>query len=241
MINRRILTGFQKGFTIVELMIATTVLSTILVLVTGMMIGIGNLYYKGINQSRVQGTVRNVTDEVAQHLQLTSDQPPTSAGIPINFTVPGTGSFVINAYCIGSTRYSYVLGRQANKQIPHVLWRDDTPAGGCAKPVNLQTDPPAGSSANGTELAPPNSRLTDFFIHGTSPYTVGIGIAYGDEDLLCNNTKAGDCTANDTNSTHVHYLLVGNMDSIQCRGIKGDQFCATAKLQTVVVKRLNAE
>ena len=56
----------QAGFTIVELMIATAILSTILLLVTTMMINIGNLYYKGVNQARVQDGVRTLADDVGE-------------------------------------------------------------------------------------------------------------------------------------------------------------------------------
>ncbi len=66
----------QKGFTIIELMIATAVLSTILVMVTVVMVNIGSLYYKGINQARVQDDVRSIADEIIKNIQL-NDQPPT--------------------------------------------------------------------------------------------------------------------------------------------------------------------
>jgi prepilin-type N-terminal cleavage/methylation domain-containing protein len=199
----------KKGFTIIELMIATSVLATILLMVTVMMIGIGKLYYKGINQARVQDNVRSIGDELAQHLQL-SDQGPQQAGTPINVSIAGH-PYVINAYCIDNTRYSYIIGVQIGS-IPHVLWRDPTPSTGCTTPAALNNPGLSG----GTELIAPHSRLTDFTISPlTSPYSISVGVAYGDDDLL---------TLNGVNTT--------------CKSVTGDQFCSAAGLTTVVVQRI---
>jgi len=230
----------NNGFTIIELMIATSVLSVILVLVTILMMSIGNLYYKGVNQSRAQDDTRSITDELSQHLQLSSQQPSTgSQAFP--------GGVTVSAYCIDTTRYSYVTGVQSG-QIPpsastvlrHVLWRDAIPAGSNCGAADLTSNDPTSSSlddvkgvdGSGTELVSPHSRLTQFCIGsidsgGTcttnvnSPYTIEVGVAYGDSDLL-------------------KYIKPPPLNSPNavCSGDKGDQFCATAYLNTTVVKRL---
>lgn len=191
----------QAGFTIIELLIATAVLSTILLLVTTLMINIGKLYYKGISQARVQDNVRSITDEVAQHLQLGDSFIPVTSGPE-------------RAYCIGTTRYTFIIGVQIDHPNKHVLWRDKNPTPGNCPSVlpNLTATTP---SIGGSELIAPNSRLTDLTITGSSPYSVSVGVAYGDDDLL-------------------------NLSGIntKCKGNIGDQFCATAKLQTIVVRRL---
>src|SRR3954468_10979744 len=110
----------QKGFTIIELMIATSVVSVLLLLATVIIIGIGNLYYKGISQSRVQDNVRSIADEISQQLRF-SDQ----------LYAVDSPSGAIHAICIGKTRYTYTIGHQVgsdpnppNFQSPHVLWRE---------------------------------------------------------------------------------------------------------------------
>jgi prepilin-type N-terminal cleavage/methylation domain-containing protein len=195
----------SAGFTIIELLIATAVLSTILLLVTSLMINIGKLYYKGINQARVQDNVRSITDEVAQHLQLGDSFIPVISGSE-------------QAYCMGTTRYTYILNKQigsdASTQSLHVLWRDKNPTpGNCPAALPVLTTPMP--SSGGSELIAPNARLTDFTITGSSPYSVSVSVAYGDDDLL-------------------------NLSGVntKCKGDIGDQFCATAKLQTIVVRRL---
>lgn len=215
----------QRGFTIVELMIATSVLSVILLMTTVVMTGIGRLYYKGINQSRVQGTVRTVGDEIAQKLQLNTRV--------VQHFAPGSNAALVPdanlaAYCIGSSRYSFVTGVQigtqkagAGAEYKHVLWRDIIPTSAACTPLDLKSSSPGG--AEGQELISPSSRLTEFSITGLggatppieSPYNVRIGVAYGDDDLLTNPTSS----------------------SAQCSGSAGGQFCATASLDTRVVQR----
>lgn len=212
----------QKGFTIIELLIATTVLSTILVLVTAMMINISNLYYKGINQARVQDSARTITDDVAQHLKLNNMPPTTGSANYWIWSVWPPQRVTVNAYCMGATRYSYIVGQQigggtnaaGETQIPHVLWRDTITAGASCTPANIATSGLSG----GTEMVPPNSRLTYFQVSGISPYTVQVGVAYGDIDLMNLNTTGPTAT--------------------NCKSNTGYQFCATAGLTTTATQRL---
>jgi prepilin-type N-terminal cleavage/methylation domain-containing protein len=205
----------QQGFTIIELLIATAVFSTILVLASGMMINIGRLYYKGINQSRIQYTVRTITDELAAQLQLADNVTPA---------VPLPGG--VEAICIATTRYTYIENHQLRNgpldadHSPHVLWRDNNPTPNSCVPVTgFPTSPTAG--LNGVELMAPNSTLTEFMVAGTSPYTVTIAAAYGD-----------------TGPTGVINLAGVNS---RCRPGAGSQFCSTAHLTTAVARRITVE
>ncbi len=225
----------DRGFTIIELMIATSILSIMLIMVTVMMINMGNLYYKGISQSRIQDNVRSVTDEVSKHLELGD-----------TFFLSTSGDE--RSYCIGSTRYTFILYKQLgadsaspNFQSRHVLWRDANPTPQSCPSVlpDLTANTP---SAGGVELMAPNSRLLDFTITGTSPYSLSLTEAYGANDLLCDNAVGGDCTSHYSTSSEVYKLVSGSVPSpagtIRCRGEIGDQFCATATLSTTVVRRL---
>lgn len=166
----------SAGFTIVELMIATTVLSVILLLVTVVMTGIGRLYYKGINQSRIQSNARSIAAQIAQDVQLSSNTPSTGSAV-----VSGKAVQVI---CVGNVRYTYVVNNKINTNgYKHVLWRD-TPAGGCS--VAAGADLTLSTPSDGDELISPSARLTKL---NFPPMTSGLqklqlGIAYGDDDLL---------------------------------------------------------
>lgn len=226
----------SEGFTIVELLIATAVLSTILVLVTVVMVNIGHLYYKGLNQARVQDDTRSITDEVAQHLELGD-----------NYFKVANSNGTVHAYCIGSERYTYVLYRQigsdaAKQQSTHVLWRDQNPTPGSCSPTNLPDLSNATPSADGTEMIAPNSRLTAFNIDGTSPYDLSVGVAYGDNDLLCDTGVPNNCTTGDIGTliNNGSYAPGNQGRNIKCKGNIGDQFCATSFLRTTVLRRLPA-
>lgn len=211
----------QQGFTIIELMVATSVMSVMLVMVTFIMINIGNLYYKGINQSRIQTAARNLSDDLKQHLQL-SDGLRTGA----DPAQPG-----VQAICIGDTRYTYILNRQVDGS-SHALWRDRNTTPGSCTFAALPNMGAATPSPGGVELIPARSRLVEFSVTGSSPYNISIGMAYGDDNVLCNSSVGGDC-ALETDSTELH-----NPGHILCKGRQGTAFCATSYLQSTVVKRL---
>ena len=236
---------YQRGFTIIELMIATAVLSTILVTVSIIMISIGNLYYKGVNQARVQDDTRTIVDDVSQHLEL-SGLPPKPAAPDVNGT---------QAYCVGTTRYTYIIGVQVGTPPPnspggtppfnHVLWRDTIQSSATCLVARLTAvDPSAGSDAgganakDGNELIAPNSRLINFSINPmASPYSLQVGVAYGDDDLLCSASVPGSCATPTTMPTLNNFTN----GSLLCKGIvKGDQFCSTSSLSTTVVQRLTS-
>lgn len=214
----------EAGFTIIELMIATAVLSTIILLVTFLMININNLYYKGINQSRVQDNARSIVDDVASHLQLSNHSPASGSAI---YPGPSNGD-TVRAYCIDNVRYSYALGAEIGNApssgvnpvpLPHVLWRDTISSGGTCTPADLTQSNPSATTggSDGVELIAAKSRLATFSINPvTSPYTITVGVAYGDDDLLNNPSSANPL----------------------CKGGTSNQFCATARLQVTTTKRL---
>jgi len=215
----------QRGFTIVELLIATTVLSVILLLATVMITSIGNLYYKGVNSARIQNDTRSITDELTRNLQLSDG---------LYYTAPNDHG--VGAYCINNVRYTYIIGKQLGPdlttQSKHVLWRDVTDPGTC-DPVDLANIP---ADADGTELIAPNSRLVKFSISTDTsvPYKVDIGLAYGDDDLLCSPSSTQPTCDGSHDMTAADYK---NGDLI-CKGGKGSSFCSTTTLSTLVVKRI---
>lgn len=215
-------------------MIATSVLSVMLLIVSGVLIGIGNLYYKGVNLSRTQQLVRSVTSDIAQQVQYSNYKV-----IHTSYSLGG-GAPTTYVICAGKYRYSYVLdqplGNDTTKhQIKHVLWRDQNPQPGLcpnstATPaqkvllVDLRNDNPyqagyPGPTNTGSELLSDNMRLSALSISDESPYMIQIGVAYGDDDLL-NHTGAFA----GLNTT--------------CNGSKGDTYCATATLTTTAERRL---
>jgi prepilin-type N-terminal cleavage/methylation domain-containing protein len=221
----------QGGFTIIELLIATSVLAVILIIVTLILINISSLYDKGVHLANVQDTTRNTIEEIAQDIQLTNGQfvigTPTSMG---TFS-PGVSS---QSFCIGDTRYSYVVGYAEGTgndpsnmpRIQHVLWRDtqSTHPESCqALPLD-QADPGAadsGNSINGAELVAPGTRITNLSVtqNTSGNYVIKLAEAYGDSDLLQITPPAV------TNNP-------------LCKTSIGDQFCSTDSLTLDVTPRI---
>lgn len=199
----------NDGFTIVELMIALSVLSTILVISSAVVINLGVLFTRGVNQSNTQNTARNVINEIANQLKLGGATPILPAGSPV--------------FCLGSQRYAYVLDHKLDgaSTSDHVLWRDTMNNSASCQSLAITgvpnpTDSLTNTTISGAELMGANMRLTDFNIYdnGNGTYTVKVTVAYGDDDLV--------------------YKISGRT---LCRAGSGSQFCAVSSLVQTVSKR----
>jgi prepilin-type N-terminal cleavage/methylation domain-containing protein len=207
----------EKGFTIVELMIATSVFAVVLLVATLGILQITRVYFKGVTETTTQNVARSVMDTVAQAVQFSGGNVlPTIAG-----TATPTSP---RAFCIGNQRFSYDLGYQlkdsspnvTNHQAYHVLAVDNY--AGCTQTA-AQSLNTAALASGSRELISPNMRLTKFTVEsqGDNLYKITIRIAYGDDDLLSNPT--------DPNAI--------------CKGVRaGTQFCSISELSTIVVKRV---
>ena len=110
----------QKGFTVIELMIATTIFSGVLLIITENIISISGNYYQGLIQTQTLNTTKNIIQTLTQDLQLNiSSTPiiPDSANRLLwNNTFPpisGNPSDINNyEFCstIGDHVYIYQLG-----------------------------------------------------------------------------------------------------------------------------------
>ncbi|MEI6755861.1 MAG: prepilin-type N-terminal cleavage/methylation domain-containing protein [bacterium] len=179
----------RKGFTILELLIAMGVFSFVLLLVTVVIIGIGNLYSKGINLSRTQDAVRNIVGDISQNLSYTSSNP-----IVIDIqTNP------IKTICIGDVRYTYVLNnRIGDTPYVHIFWKDKLATNGGCMAADLTHDNPSdvgGVTGSGTELMPSNTRLYKFTYTTSSPYRISATLAYGQ----ISSSPLGQCLGNTAN------------------------------------------
>jgi hypothetical protein len=72
-----------------------------------------------------------------------------------------------------------------------------------------------------------------------------LGIAYGDSDLLCNQSKTGQggCVPTDTENPMGRTITtnpssVNNVSDVECRDTAGFEFCAHAGLSTTVALRV---
>lgn len=203
----------NRGFTILELLIATAVFSTILLLCSYALIQIGRVYYKGITMTRTQETARTIMEDIAQSIQF--------SGQGVNVLAPSGG---LKGICIDSRRYSYREGiKLGNNPSRHVLVADDGVACGSGTPIlNVNDVSVVNASTNPREFLSEQTRLSALEVTlldaTTQLYSVRVKVVAGDNDLL-DNPATPDAS---------------------CRsGISGGQFCAVADISTIVQKRLN--
>jgi hypothetical protein len=192
-------------------MIATMVFSVVLLLVSTGILQIARVYYKGVTEANTQNTARNIIDTISQAIQFSGGEVIGTAGSP----APSTDY----AFCVGSQQFTYRLGWQvesaggnpADNQIRHVLVQRS--AADCT-PQDL-----ASGSVDGRDLMNEHMRLSNLVVSNIGPnlYKVEVRVLYGDNDLL-NNPTGPDATCKSERA--------------------GTQFCATAQLSTIVVKRV---
>jgi prepilin-type N-terminal cleavage/methylation domain-containing protein len=215
-------TRTQKGFTIVELMIATSIFSAVMLICAAAITYIGRVYYKGVITNRTQDAARRVMQEISSTAQFIGLGSPVIKVPPADMSGLSTG-----AYCLGTTRYTYVtnrpLGTGSNKS-QHVLWQDAINVSEGCIPLNMNNAIPTDSSNNpqsdGRELLETNMRMPVLEIQPGSGGLVNIDMAvsYGDTDDLFRSTTPA---------------------FTECAGLySGGQFCASSILKTSVTKRL---
>lgn len=201
----------MRGFTIVELMMATLVFSLILLLVTLGVLQVNRVFYKGVTESNTQNVARSVMDTISQAIQFNGG---TITPLPTNSSpTPGSAYY----FCVNNQQFVYrpgyqlVSGSAGTHQTTKALLQR-TISGSCGAPPGSYT---------GKELLSPNMRVSNLQVSqigSSNLYRVQVRIAYGDDDVLNNPTG--------TNTS--------------CKSIReGNQFCSVTELSTIVEKRIN--
>ena len=211
-----------RGFTIIELMIATMIFSVVLLLVTSGILQVARVYYKGLTEANTQTTARGIIDNISQSIQF--------SGGPVSETV-GTSPGTDYAFCINNNQFTYRLGRQVrnNPTASDQTWHAivvRTITGSCsttaAQVLSSQT------VTGGRDLMGQDMRLANLVVDdiGSNRFRITVRVVYGDSELLFSPSAPGDTTG------------YGRADAV-CRPERAStQFCAVSELSTVVVKRV---
>jgi len=169
------LSDASSGFTIIELMIATLVFSTILVVITFGVIRFTNSYYKGVNSSTTQKTAQSVVDAVTQAVQFSTGSP-----------TPSTASDGVHGYfCVGGMKYIYVISVPYDAKSAPAVGASN--AGGIYETTNTDACSSANPGPSVRQLLADNMRVTSLaFVPttNTSIWQFSLSVAYGDDDLL---------------------------------------------------------
>ena len=211
----------SRGFTIAELMIATAVFGVVLLVIATAILQLSRVYYKGVNETRVQTTARSIIDTLSQSIQFSGGIVTATPASP----TPGNSY----AFCIGNKQYSYTLGFQladnpSSSQTYHALVAKD--AAGCTGALAAQDVRVPG--VVGTELLAPKMRLAKLEIIPTSTayYTINVRIVYGNDDLVYSPSNPSDVNGY-------------RQSDAKCRvQQQGTQFCAVSEITAAVAKRV---
>jgi prepilin-type N-terminal cleavage/methylation domain-containing protein len=211
----------DQGFTILELLVATSVFTIVLLVVAVGAVSFTNSYYKGIASSKTQAADRNIIASLAQSIQFGKSLVPVSSG-----SVAG--------FCIDNTLYAYVVGQQVTDSAPQVAKHQayhglvQSIGGSCSAgiPANIAAALGAPGSINlpagARELLGQRMRISALTISQVgSLYTVHARVMYGDDDLFIPVIGA-----------------VPSWSQELCAGKSGSQFCAVSDLTTTVQQRL---
>jgi prepilin-type N-terminal cleavage/methylation domain-containing protein len=229
----------NKGFTIIELMISLSILSVILVTASALLVRIGSIYTKGVNAANLQNVNRNIATDLTSGIQFGGK--PSGCAVDAGFTCSTTAPLTSNGetiyvYCIGTTRYSYVVGRElgldvqgGNVTTPHILWRDsmNSSGGGCTPlDISVAGIPSDGLTVAGSgyDMISDHMRLTRFWIKETGVntyiYDIDAWVAYGDSDVVVADPRGGPA------------------GSVVCQGGPGSQYCSIAKISQTIARRV---
>lgn len=91
----------SKGFTIIELLVATVVFSVVLVGILAAFIQVSRMFYKGVNMANTQTAARVITQDIENDITFASSTPPD---------VSANGGTASGSFCVGAHRYAYYLG-----------------------------------------------------------------------------------------------------------------------------------
>lgn len=201
----------KRGFTILELLVATIVFSVVLLLVTTGIMQIARVYYKGVTETNTQNAARSIIETISQAIQF-------SGGGVTETPAPSPGTDRV--FCVGSQHFSYRLGWQVendpvagDNQAWHALVQRPL-NGSCTGAQDMDLEP-----VTGRDLVPRHMRLTKLVVEdlGSNQYRVQVRVVYGDNELLNDPTGPEASCVNES---------------------AGTQFCSVSELSTTVVKRV---
>lgn len=205
----------NAGFTILELMIAASIFSVILLIIAVGVISFTNSYFKGITTSKTQAAARTIMSAFTQSIQFGQ-----------SVTTPSCDASGVCGMCIDNTTYTYKLGQEVTDSAPQAAQHQGfhglvVDTAGCTLPATMPNS--ANLLSTQRELLGQQMRINTLSVTPIGNlYLIHLRLLSGDDDLF---TPTVDGTTDWSKDE-------------SCAGIAGNQFCAVADLTTTVEKRL---
>ncbi len=199
------------GFTIVELLIATAIFSTVLVIVISGFLQIGRLFYKGITVNNTQQVSRQILDSATNDVRFNNS---------VNRTFFDPDDQSQGFYCIGNARYTFNLHYIVT---PTDNWQNG------AKNFGLLRDTLYGATAcsdptdpltpfnNPQELLSPNMQLNEFNVTpvgGGQVYIIVVDVVSGNINAVNVDAETKEASCQST--------------------LKNSEFCSQSRLSTQI-------
>lgn len=163
----------NRGFTIIELLIATVVFSVILLIITGAIVQFGRIYNRGNVDSKTKEAARNIVNSISQDIQFGASNSFT----PATHTTGTIYTLSTSSHC-----YVYRLNQQVSTGNPGMMMTD-----GSSCPV-----PPAFSST-GQEMLGDKMQLADLSVtdydSSQNLVKISVRVVYGDNEDFTDGTK----------------------------------------------------
>ncbi len=193
------------GFTVIELLVATSVFSLVLLVSLVGFLQIGQIFYKGVAVTQTSQDARALMDAIKADITYSSAQD----GMAISAGPSGAYKY----FCTGANRYTFKQGAKVdtsnhNFATKFGLVKDTLPtADGCAPPTGRGSVP----FSNPTELLGNRMRLSNITVAKLpSPndrlYNLTIKVVYGDNEVLNNATSTNPTCQSNTSSSRYCYV-----------------------------------
>lgn len=208
----------SRGFTLVELMIATSIFSVIMMISLYSFLQISRYYTKGISIIRTQDATRNLAADIVAQLQM-------SSGLVETLAISPSGYY---RTCLGNKIYQYAPNIIEDGTGRALASYSNLTALGCAavtpdnatKQVLLKT---------GTRLL----ELTAVPVNGTSAQLFSVNVAL----LFAPDDGDGSLPGTELVETGTDPTVYSQW---RCKtAVKGSEYCALSRISTMVYRRVN--
>lgn len=208
-----------RGFTLIELMIATSVFSVVLLIAVAGFSQIGRLFYKGVSVTQSQDVASQIGYDLTSSIEGASK-------ISTLTTYKG-----MQYICIGKSRYTIDTSRRVDISNSSAIssaqigmLKDTMSSDGSCAPPCLPTPSSCASGevawTNPVELLGDSMKLENISVTPVAAvsgdyYTLSLLLSFGADDL-------------------VNYTTPGDTSTAECKSDQGGQFCAIGRFNASV-------
>ncbi|MEX0881445.1 MAG: prepilin-type N-terminal cleavage/methylation domain-containing protein [Candidatus Saccharimonadales bacterium] len=215
----------NKAFTVIELMVATSVFSILLLLSLAGFLQIGQLFHKGVNITRTSDTAKQVINSIKNDISYDAGTSTIAVQNSTIF-VSGVGTVTRSYFCAGQNRYIYIRGSELDEDNKDVgspsgwyrfgLLKEPYTSANCSNPNSVPIN-----ANTATELLGDKMRLSNLTIQPVlgSLYTLRVYIAYGDDEVLTSPANATNARCQ-SGSNFSRYCFVADFTTTARRGIQ---------------------